>query len=584
MDLAQLEVKNIQKTFQRSGVQACRDVSFTLRRGEVLGIIGENGAGKSTLVHIVTGQLQADSGSIRRRDGSSIAIVRQHPLLLDDCSVAENIFVGREPKRFGFIRKKELIGRIEELSARYGIRLPPNKKAGELSLSGRMFTSLLSALYTSPSVLILDEPTAVCSDQESEIVFRIIEDLREAGSSIIFISHKLDDILRVCGRILIMRNGSIIAEKKQADCTSEELSRLMFHDHAGAGQQSAFDPRTTDAVETGGTARLGPAGAAGPSLQADAFSALPQTPGTEAVPPAPTGAAASRAGAPAHPGPAEAAEQPQKPVFTLRGIDVSGPGGRGLHGLSLSVSAGEVVGVTGLKESGLDILEDLLCGLRRPSAGCYTFLGNECSASELSSARRKGLRIVPSDRNKRGSAPDARVWENLIITERRRFQKHLLLDRSRIGRHTQQLLARNNIAADADNTAEELSGGSLQKLIIYRELDGRVPFACIAEPSNGLDTRSRELLHRRIFRLAEEGSGILIISSDTDEILKICTHIAVLYRGRIISEKAARDFSPAGLGNAIIGIGEAEGRRRERSSGQTKGRKNAAERKGESQC
>ncbi len=564
MDRTQLEAKNINKTFERTGVAACRNVSLTLGAGEVLGIIGENGAGKSTLVHILSGSIEADSGSITKRAGTSTAIVRQHPLLLGELSAAQNIFAGREPSRFGFIRKHEMLKRIEELSGRFGIPLDPQEKASRLTLSGRMFTALLSALNTEPSVLILDEPTAVCNAPESEIVFRIIRDFRDAGGSVIFISHKLDDILRVCGRILIMQNGTVISEKKQGECSAEELSRLMFPENENPAGW---------APEPGGAACPSTGGAAGPNTEETAAPAPSRgTAGVSIGRSMKSGASGNSAGAPpSAPGPAAA------PIFALHGISTAGPEGRGLHDLSFTVESGEILGLTGLKESGLDLLEDVICGLRSPADGSFSFLGKSYGGSGFPRARRKGLRIVPSDRGKRGSAPEARVWENLIITGRRTFQKHLLLDRGKIARHSRMLIKRNKIAADTENTAEQLSGGTLQKLIIYRELDGIVPFLCVAEPSNGLDTRSRELLHRRIFDLARDGGGILIISSDMDEILKICTRIAVLYQGRITAIKDARDFSRKELGRAIIGRTDEAGRGHTASGGTEGGKQESGD-------
>lgn len=496
-----LEVKHITKTFP--GVIANNQISVTFNEGEVHCLLGENGAGKSTLMNIVFGLYRPDSGEIYLRGkkidilSSAIALqagigmVHQHFMLVNPLTVAENVVLGNEPpSRFSF-RMDKAIQDVRDISTRYGLAVDPKAVIEDLPVGVRQRVEILKALYRKADILILDEPTAVLSPPEIKELYHTIANLKAAGKTIIFITHKLNETMAVSDRITILRDGTVIGTVKRSETSPAELAHMMV------GREVDLQIKKTAC---------------------------------------------------------------QRGKEVLRASDIHATDNRSLaalRGISLSLYQGEIYGIAGIEGNGQSELIEVLTGLRRMTSGKISIDGETISSPSPATMLAKAVGHVPEDRNIRGLIGPFSIAENLILGyhHQERFEKRGLLQAAKIKEYAQALIHRFDIRTPTSEThAESLSGGNQQKVVLARVFNQKPKALVVAQPTRGVDVGATEYIHQQMLAMRDEGTAILLVSADLDEIRILSDRIGVLYQGKIVAEKPAHEFTEQELGLLMAGM------------------------------
>ena len=496
-----LEMRGVTKTF--GATRANDDVSITLHRGEILGLLGENGAGKSTLMKILYGLYRPDAGSIFI-DGEEVEIhdpkdavergigmVHQHFTLIPPLTVAENIVLGAEPRRGAALDLEGAIKATEELSERYGLRVDPRSRVADLSVGVQQRVEILKTLYREARILILDEPTSVLTPQETEDLFSVLKELVANGLSIIFITHKLGELLGVSDRITIIRDGRVVDTVKTAETNERELARLMV------GREVLLRIEKKD-VELG----------------------EPRLAGEELVVRSNTGAVV-------------------------------------VDGVSLEVRAGEILGVAGVDGNGQTELAEALAGVRRAESGHVYLDGEDVTASWADARQERGLAYVPEDRGKKGLVLDFHLYENntLKTYDEPPFSKWGWIFPKIMRRRAAEALRAYDVRPpDPDARARSLSGGNQQKAILARELSGDPGVIIASQPTRGVDVGAIEFIHSQLLEQRSEGKAILLISLELEEVRSLSDRIVVLYAGKLVGE-VTPDATDEELGLLMAGQG-----------------------------
>jgi simple sugar transport system ATP-binding protein len=489
-----ISMRGIVKRFP--GVLANDQVDFELRRGEIHALLGENGAGKSTLMNILAGLYSADAGTIavngapvifhspRGAIRAGIGMIHQHFMLVPSQTVTENILIGLPRPRFR-LRLAEYDRKVAELSARFGLRVDPSARIWQLSVGEQQRVEILKMLYRGADVLIMDEPTAVLAPQEIEGLFATLRAMAAEGKSIIFISHKLQEVMAIADRVTVLRRGRETAAGLPTQQTNKaELARLMV------GREVLF--------------RL---------------DRPPSTPG--------------------------------EIVLSLE--DLAAQNDRGLpalHGVTLQVRAGEIVGLAGVAGNGQRELAEVITGLRRCTSGQARLGGVVISNRAAREAIARGVAHVPEDRTHVGSAPSLSITDNLIMKSYRQppIGRGWAIDSTAADRFAEQLKEAYQIRAPSLRTqARLLSGGNLQKLILAREIATQPACIVAMQPTQGLDVGAIETVHRLLLEQRAAGVAILLISEELDELLALSDRICVIYEGRIVGQVDDGDMERLGL-------------------------------------
>jgi simple sugar transport system ATP-binding protein len=507
-----VDLAGITKRF--GAVVACDDVSLRLQRGRVHGILGENGAGKSTLMKILIGLVLPDAGSISV-DGRpcqildpldaarlGIGMVHQHFSLVDALTVWENVALGDAGRLDpGAVRQ-----RVATISEQYGLHIDPDAKVGTLTAGLRQRVEIIKCLRRDPSIVVFDEPTSVLTPEESTILFQTLRNVVEVENrAVVLVSHKLDEVLHATDEITIMRQGRVVERMPTAQADAATLARAMV----GRDVSLRSERAALGVVEVEDEAVV---------AEAEAVEAVAAT---------------------------------TAPVLQIVAATATGPGGVVLlDGLSLEVHPGEIVGVAGVEGNGQRPLADLLSSLLPLRSGRVLVAGSEVSSRAPGAMSRAGVAVVPEDRHDSGVVLDMTVAENLALMHPQRSSRRGVFDREAMRVFAEQVIADFDIQCQGpDAPMWSLSGGNQQRVVLARELAAEPQVLVAAQPTRGLDVGAIEYMTGRIHDVAASGVGVLLISSELEEILDLAHRILVIHRGRVVGEmsRAEADLERLGL-------------------------------------
>ncbi len=486
-----VEMIDIVKRFP--GVLANDHVNFSAAKGEVHALLGENGAGKSTLMNILSGLYRPDSGSIHidgkpvefhsPRDAirAGVGMVHQHFMLVPSQTVAENVILGLRDVPFR-LDYRQIEDDVRRIGLQNNLPVDPRAKVWQLSVGEQQRVEIIKTLYRGAQILILDEPTAVLAPQETEGFFATLRDMTAAGKSVIFISHKLDEVLAIADRITVLRGGRNVATVSAGGMTKRDLASLMV------GREVFFNVNK---------------------------------------PPRPIG------------------EDEGEERLCLREVEaVNDKGVPALRKLSLSVRSGEIVGVAGVAGNGQRELAEVICGLRPTQGGEIRIGGESVTHAPPIVVIEAGIAYVPEDRSATGSAPNLSIAENLALKSYREPEigGRFFINRKLMAEQARDLIGRFRISTpSAETPVRTLSGGNLQKVILAREISRQPQVMIASYPTRGLDVGATENVRNILVQERNNGAAILLISEDLDEIYALADRIAVLYEGRIVGDYPAED-------------------------------------------
>ncbi len=498
-----LTMENITVIYE-NGFIANRDVSLEIRKGEILGLVGENGAGKTTLMKVLFGQIPCETGritlggrEIRIKDpldalSYGIGMVHQHFMLVDDLTVAENMILGTEPGKGPLFDLEEARRLTREVSTRYELPVDPDMPVKDLSVGIKQRVEILKMLLRGARIILLDEPTAVLTPQETAELFKQLKKLKEQGFSFVFISHKLNEVKEICDRITILRLGRVSGSALIGDVDERDISRMMV------GRDVILDIKK------------------------------------EAATPAYT-------------------------VLCVRGIShINKYGLYSFRDLNFDVRAGEILGVAGVEGNGQSELASVLTGLEHLQSGQIRIDGTDTGKLSIGAIRDLGVSMVHEDRMEYGVSSEQSIAENLTINHHsdKAMLKGRLLDGRKIRRTAEKLI--EDFAVKCDGQAARirtLSGGNVQKVVAAREFSSDPKLLIVSHPTRGIDVGSSELIRRRIVDLRDAGSAVLLFSADLNEILTVSDSIIVMHKGRIAAYfKDASRLDERTLGEYMLGL------------------------------
>ncbi|MET9676730.1 ABC transporter ATP-binding protein [Streptomyces sp. NPDC006482] len=518
-----VELHGITKRFP--GVVANKDIAITVRKGTVHALIGENGAGKSTLMKILYGMQKPDEGTIAvdgeqvtfSSPGDAIArgigMVHQHFMLADNLTVLENVVLGGE-KLYGIGAKARK--KIQEISDAYGLGVRPDALVEDLGVADRQRVEILKVLYRGARILILDEPTAVLVPQEVDALFDNLRELKSEGLTVIFISHKLGEVLKVADDITVIRRGTTVGTADPKTATTKQLAELMV----GSELPS---PETRESTVTDV-----------PMLQVENLTLVES--GVAALP--------LTTAAPADPSLSETVHEE------------AAAGRRLLDDISLTIHKGEILGIAGVEGNGQTELIETLMGMSTPDAGVITLDGRDISKVSVRKRREGGIGYIPEDRHRHGLLLEAPLWENRIlghVTEAPN-SKRGVLDPKAARKDTERIVREYDVRTPGiEVTAASLSGGNQQKLIVGREMSHAPKFLIAAHPTRGVDVGAQAQIWDAIRDARREGLAVLLISADLDELIGLSDTLRVMYRGKLVADADPATITPEELGSAMTG-------------------------------
>jgi general nucleoside transport system ATP-binding protein len=481
-----VRLTGIEKSF--GPVRANRDAALDVSAGEIHALVGENGAGKSTLMRVLSGMCAPEGGTVEvnGRDvtgwstadaiAAGVGMVHQHFMLVPTLTVAENIVLGREITSHGQLDRAGAERAVARLCERTGLVVAPNRKVRDLSVGEAQRVEILKTLYRGAKILILDEPTAVLSPPEVGEFWRVLARMRDAGDTIILITHKLDEVMEISDTVTVMRHGETVGRVATRDTSPAVLARMMVG---------------RDVVLAG----------AAPGTHAHAISAG------------------------------------ERPALDVRELVVADPRkAHAVDAVSFTVAAGEILGVAGVEGNGQTEMVEALAGLRPVRSGAVLLDGRDITRFAVHQRADAGLSHIPEDRQARGLILDYSIADNLILGQQRRYTHGGALDARRIADNAQQRITAFDIRPnDATAAARTLSGGNQQKIVIAREMGRDFSVLLAAQPTRGVDVGAIEFIHAQLRDARNAGKAILLVSADLTEILALSDRVAVMYGGRFVA-------------------------------------------------
>ncbi|MFC4612789.1 sugar ABC transporter ATP-binding protein [Streptomyces maoxianensis] len=498
-----LSVTSLTKTFP--GARALDGVDFAARAGEVHALIGENGAGKSTLIKVLTGVYQPDEGEIvfggepvrfatpLAAQHAGISTIYQEVNLVPLMSVARNLFLGREPRgRLGLIDFRRMHREADAALRSLGLRVDVRRPLRELGVGAQQMVALARAVSVDARVVVMDEPTSSLEPREVRTLFGVIRMLKERGIAVVYVSHRLDELYEVCDTVTVLRDGKLVHTGRIADLDRLRLVSLMLG-------------REMSEVRSEGLTK---------------FSGEHEAGG--------------------------------EPVLDARELTVR----HVLHGVSVQVRPGEVVGLGGLLGSGRSETAKAIAGALPPDSGTVVVAGAAVRTGSTPAAIRAGISLLPEDRKAEGIVPGLSVRENIALAALPGLSRFGLVDDARVDRIVDTFIKRLRIKTSGPHQkVGELSGGNQQKVLLARWLAMRPKVLLLDEPTRGIDVGAKAEVQRLIDELADEGLGVLLISSDMEELIEGSDRVVVLKDGAVVAELTGDDVTEDRLLHAIAAEG-----------------------------
>jgi simple sugar transport system ATP-binding protein/ribose transport system ATP-binding protein len=488
-----LELLDVAKHF--GGVQALVDVSLTVARGSVHALVGENGAGKSTLGRIVAGALAADAGTVvlggepvsfrspREALDHGVAAIAQEPFVVPQLTVAENVFLGREPRTGGVLRRRQLDRAYEELVASAGFELPGDLPAGGLRTAEQQKVEILRALSRDAQLIVMDEPSAALSAHETENLHEIVRSLVRAGKTVILISHFLGEVLALSDEVTVLRDGRVVRTAAASTESESSLVEAML----GRPLTSTFPPKQTAASD------------------------------------APV-------------------------VLTVR--DLRAPG---VDAASFELRAGEILGIAGLVGAGRTELARALYGAARLESGTVELAGGQPAAQSPRRSLDAGLAMIPESRKDHGLIFGRSSTENVTLSRLPRLSSLGVVRRAQERRAARAVLERCDVRGTQSAPVRALSGGNQQKVLFARTLLCGPRVLIADEPTRGVDVGAKRAIYDILAELAAEGLGLIVISSELEEVLGLAHRVLVMRRGRVVAELAGAALTEGAVLAAAFG-------------------------------
>jgi len=501
-----LELRGITKSFP--GVLANDDINLTVEKGEILALLGENGAGKTTLMNILYGLYKPDAGQVLV-DGQEVSIhgpsdaiargigmVHQHFMLIPVMTTTENVMLGVETTKNGiFLDKARVAKRIQKISKQYDLDVDPQATIGNLSVGSQQRVEIIKVLYREADILILDEPTAVLTPQEVEGLFKVMRSLVADGKSVIFITHKLKEVMSIADRITVLRGGRVVGTVNPKDVNQEKLAAMMV------GREVNLVVKKKPA-------------------------------------------------------------SPKEVVLEVKDLRVRDERQNlTVDGVSFDVKAGEVLGVAGVQGNGQTELVYALTGLRPAEGGQIRILGEPIKASSPRAILERGVAHIPEDRQRHGLVLSFPVHDNLVLCTYYKppFARGVSLQHKVIIATAEALVKQFDVRTpNVYVPVSTLSGGNQQKVIVAREFSRPIKLLIASQPTRGLDVGSIEYIHGRIVEKRDEGTAVLLVSPELDEIIALSDRIAVMYRGQIVDIIPAAGVNKEYLGLLMAGVKPSE--------------------------
>ncbi|MGL5849966.1 MAG: ABC transporter ATP-binding protein [Phycicoccus sp.] len=496
-----LDIRGLSKSF--GPVHANRDITLQVRRGEIVALLGENGAGKSTLVNQIFGLITPDAGTVtvqgdatpitdpRDAIARGIGMVHQHFQLVPVMTVAENLVLGHEPVRGGQLldldAAREL---VRALSAKHRLAVDPDAEVADLPVGTQQRVEILKALSRQVDLLILDEPTAVLTPQETDELLAVMRELANSGTSIVFITHKLREVLAVADRVYVLRQGAVVGEVATGDTDARGLATMMV------GREVVLSIDKAEAV-------------------------------------------------------------PGDVVLDVADLHVSDDRGcETVTGLTLSVRAGEIVGVAGVEGNGQRELVEALAGMRKIVSGRMTLGELDLTRADPDRTHDAGVGHVPEDREKHGLVAAYSIADNLVLNsyDQEPYARRGVRRFDAVRENAERLRAEFDIrSSGVMQPAGSLSGGNKQKVVVAREMSSRPRLLMAAQPTRGVDVGSIESIHRRVVEARDAGAAVLLVSAELDEILSLSDRVVVVHGGKVVAEMPAEDADRTEIGRLMAG-------------------------------
>jgi ribose transport system ATP-binding protein len=478
-----LSLKNISKGYP--GVQALKNVSLDVYKGEVLALVGENGAGKSTLIKIISGAIEPDGGVLVFNDiqytamtphlstSLKIQMIYQEFNLIPSLSVAENMFIGEEFRKAGLIDRKTLVRKAREILDKMRLAIDPNRLVTDLSVAQMQLVEIAKAISRDVKLLIMDEPTAALSNTEVDILFALVRSLKAQGVTMIYISHRLPELFEISDRVTVMRDGQVVATLETRQASSQELIRLMVGREASA-----------------------------------------EFPGRHCAP-------------------------RERVLFEARNIS-----GNGVHNISFQVREGEIVGIAGLVGAGRTELVRMIFGADPMDGGTILIDGQEVRIKNPQGAVKRGMGFVPEDRKQHGAILEFSILWNITLTILQSLSAGLLQSKEKERScASEQKDALNIKTPNLLQEVKNLSGGNQQKVVLAKMLASNCKILILDEPTRGVDVGAKLEIYHIMNDLAAKGIAIIMISSEMDELLGMADRMIVLCEGRHTGSLDRQDFS-----------------------------------------